>query len=97
MEAAHAALSITPQISPLRTQWLPAFIMCPVLFHASVFVCTVSLETLAQVPLTAMSYMHRGRAIQLINRELSDSSRRRSDSLVASILSLANFEVSGGP
>ncbi|KAK9384237.1 hypothetical protein V1515DRAFT_589356 [Lipomyces mesembrius] len=92
IEDGSAALSTTPRQSPFRTHWLPASMMHPMLFHASLFVCSASLETLAQVPISAMSYCHRGKAIQLINNGLSDPIQWKSDEIVAAVLCLANFE-----
>src|SRR5258708_2541446 len=93
MEAVHSLLSTAPRQSPLTAYWLPASIMSCMLYHASTLVCAVSAETLAQVPLSAISYRHRGLAIQLINNGLGDPEQQRSDSTAATILCLANFEV----
>lgn len=66
----------------------------PLLFYASLFTCSAALETLSQQPLSHTSYLNRGKAIGLINAGLSDPITRKSDEIVAAVLSLANFEVS---
>ncbi|KAH8801378.1 hypothetical protein F5884DRAFT_806433 [Xylogone sp. PMI_703] len=78
--------------TPFKTYWLPACMVHPMLYHASVFVCAASLETLTQTPLSATSYGHRGKAIQLVNEGLSDPIQRKSDEIIAAIITLANFE-----
>ncbi|RFU33187.1 hypothetical protein B7463_g3197, partial [Scytalidium lignicola] len=92
VEAGYSTLLNSHRESPLKSRWLPASMMHPMLFHSSLFVCSASLETLSQVPLSTTSYSHRGKAIALINNALSDPIQQKSDEIVAAILSLANFE-----
>ncbi|KIN00120.1 hypothetical protein OIDMADRAFT_145637 [Oidiodendron maius Zn] len=92
VEQSSALLSSNPKFSPLSTDWLPASRAHSHLFHASVFVCTASTETLAQRALSPSSFYHRGLAIRMINEQLSDSVQCMSDETIAAIISLANFE-----
>jgi hypothetical protein len=93
VEGSSALLSANPKSSPLSTDWLPASRTHPYLYHASVFVCLASTETLAQQPLSPSSYYHRGVAINLINERLGDPMNCCTDETIAAIISLANFEV----
>ena len=93
VEGSSALLSANPKSSPLSTDWLPASRTHPYLYHASVFVCSASTETLAQQPLSPSSYYHRGVAIKLINERLGDPTNCCTDESIAAIISLANFEV----
>lgn len=93
IEGSSALLSATSKFSPLSTDWLPASRIHPFLYHASVFVCSASTETLAQQALSPYSYYHRGLAIKMINERLGDPINCCSDETIASIISLANFEV----
>lgn len=97
IEDGNALLMQVEEESPFLTYWLPASKMHPMLFYASLFVCSASFETLCQTPLSAMSYNHRGNAIKLINEGLNDAAQRSSDEIVASVITLANFEVSVPP
>jgi hypothetical protein len=97
VEGSSALLSANPKSSPLSTDWLPASRTHPYLYHASVFVCLASTETLAQQPLSPSSYYHRGVAINLINERLGDPINCCTDETIAAIISLANFEVHSLP
>jgi hypothetical protein len=93
IEHNSSLLSSSPASSPFSTDWLPATRIHPYLYHASVFVCSASTETLSQKTLSFSSYYHRTLAIRLINEQLRDPKKCKSDETVAAILSLANFEV----
>jgi hypothetical protein len=94
IEVVATALLPSTGPTPFQYQWLPAVLVNPMLFHTSVFVCMASFETLAQKGLSATSFEHRGKALQLINASLSNATLQQSDEIIAAILALANFEVS---
>lgn len=89
----YTALSADTRSTPFGSHWLPATMVHPMMYHSSLFVCVASFETLAQRPLSAESYEHRGKAIRLINTSLDNPGLLQSDEIIAAILSLANFEV----
>ena len=64
------------------------------LFHASVFVCLATVETVQQRPLSTSALSSKGKALHLINVSLGCSTQQKSDETIAAILSLANYDVS---
>lgn len=77
----------------LRTGWLPALKSSEAMFHASMFIASANLELLSGQTLSAVSYFHRGKAIQQVNTELDDNARMTSDSTIGAVVALAGFEV----
>lgn len=94
VEALTAAFTRGHRTTPLSTHWLPTCMVHPVLFHASVFVCLATSETVQQKPLSTSSLLSRGKALHLINVSLGCPTQQKSDETIAAILSLANYDVS---